>query len=121
MAQLRRDHPRFVESGTAIVVVGPEGPDAFATYWRKNELPFIGLPDPQHSVLKLYGQEIKLFKWGRMPAQVLIDRRGIARFVHYGHDMTDIPKNEEVLALIESLNAEQRAPEAPEGVSNNLS
>jgi peroxiredoxin len=79
-------------------------------------LPFIGLPDPRHSVLKLYGQEIKLFKWGRMPAQVLIDRKGVARFVHYGHDMTDIPKNEEVLALIESLNAEERAPGAPEGV-----
>jgi hypothetical protein len=30
---------------------------------------------------------------------------GIARFVHYGHDMTDIPKNAEMLALIDSLKS----------------
>jgi peroxiredoxin Q/BCP len=38
-----------------------------------------------------------------MPAQVLVDKAGIARFVHYGHDMRDIPKNQEMLALIDSL------------------
>ena len=76
MAQLRRDYSKFVEAGTLVVVVGPESPGAFASYWRKNDLRFIGLPDPTHSVLKLYGQEIKLFKFGRMPAQVLVDRRG---------------------------------------------
>ena len=41
-----------------------------------------------------------------MPAQVLVDKAGTARFVHYGHDMTDIPKNEEILALIDSLDAQ---------------
>ena len=64
MAQLRQDYPRFRAAGTVIVVVGPEDPDAFAAYWAQNELPFIGLPDPTHSVLKLYGQEIHLFKSG---------------------------------------------------------
>ena len=64
------------------------------------------VPDPAHTVLKLYGQEIKLFKLGRMPAQVLVDKAGAARFVHYGHDMTDIPKNEEILALLESLDVQ---------------
>lgn len=103
MAQLRQDHSRFELTGTTIVVAGPESPDAFASYWREHDLPFIGLPDPSHTVLKLYGQEIKLFKLGRMPAQVLVDRRGIARFAHYGHDMSDIPSNEEILSLIESL------------------
>ena len=106
MAQLRRDHTKFEESGTTVVVVGPERAKAFASYWRKNDLPFIGLPDAEHSVLKLYGQEIKLFKYGRMPAQVLVDRAGVARFVHYGHDMSDIPSNEEILGLIDGLNAE---------------
>lgn len=104
MAQLRQDYPSFEAAETTIVVVGPEGAEAFASYWDKNDLPFIGLPDPKHSVLKQYGQEIKLFKLGRMPAQVLVDKSGVARFVHYGHDMTDIPPNEEVLGLIGSLS-----------------
>jgi len=107
MARLRQDYDKFVARGTAIVVVGPENAKAFTRYWRENDLPFVGLPDPEHTVLKLYGQEIKLFKYGRMPAQVLVDRSGKARFVHYGHDMSDIPGNEEMLGLIDGLNAEQ--------------
>ena len=74
-------------------------------YWQAESLPFVGLPDPTYSVLKLYGQEVNLFKLGRMPAQVLIDKAGIARFVHYGHDMSDIPENEEILALADEINA----------------
>ena len=76
-----------------------------AKYWHKNNLPFVGLPDPKHSVLKLYGQEIKLFKFGRMPAMVIIDMQGIVRFVHYGHSMSDIPENAEVLETIRALQA----------------
>ena len=106
MAQLRQDYDKFIQRQTAVIVVGPENAKAFARYFGEHDLPFTGLPDPEHSVLKLYGQEIKLFKYGRMPAQVLVDKAGVARFVHYGHDMTDIPKNEEMLSLIDGLNAE---------------
>ena len=105
MAQLRHDYSQFVARETEVVVAGPEDAHAFAEYWQRESLPFIGLPDPTSSVLKLYGQEVKLFKLGRMPAQVLIDKAGVARFVHYGHDMSDIPANEEILALADEINA----------------
>ena len=39
-----------------------------------------------------------------MPAQVLIDKAGVARYVHYGHDMTDIPDDAEILALVEEID-----------------
>ncbi len=104
MAQLRHDHTEFVARDVAVVVVGPENAQGFADYWQKEKLPFIGLPDPKASVLKLYGQEVNIFKLGRMPAQVLIDKEGIARFVHYGHDMRDIPSNQEILALVDEIN-----------------
>jgi peroxiredoxin len=106
MAQLRQDYSQFLARDIEVVVVGPEDANAFAAYFQKESLPFIGLPDPKASILKLYGQEVNLFKLGRMPAQVLIDKAGIARFVHYGHDMRDIPANEEILALADQLNAE---------------
>jgi peroxiredoxin len=109
MAQLRQDYQQFEQRQTAVVVVGPEDVKAFARYWTENDLPFVGLPDPEHRVLKLFGQEIKLFKYGRMPAQVLVDKAGVARFVHYGHDMSDIPSNQEILGLIDGLNAERSA------------
>ncbi len=106
MAQLRQDYQQFVIRDVEVIVVGPEDATAFAAYFEKESLPFIGLPDPKASVLKLYGQEVNLFKLGRMPAQVLIDKTGVARFVHYGHNMSDIPANEEILALADQLNAE---------------
>ena len=104
MAQLRRDYQEFVKRETEIVVVGPEDAEAFKKYWSENKLEFIGLPDPKHTVLKLYGQEVKLFKLGRMPAQMIIDKAGILRYVHYGHSMSDIPPNEELPGLLDELN-----------------
>jgi len=103
MAQLRRDYQEFVNRQAQVVVIGPEDAKAFAAYWQTHKLPFVGLPDPKASVLKLYGQEINLFKLGRMPAQVIVDKAGMARFVHYGHDMSDIPSNAEVLGLLDDI------------------
>jgi peroxiredoxin len=104
MAQLRQEYGEFEKRNTVIVVVGPENREAFEAYWNSNKLPFIGLPDPTASVLKRFGQEVNLFKLGRMPAQVLVDKQGIARFAHYGHSMSDIPENSEILNLIDSVN-----------------
>ena len=105
MAQLRQDDQEFVKRQAQVIVVGPDDAQAFQDYWRQHDLPFIGLPDPQASVLKLYGQKVNLFKLGRMPAQVIVDKAGVARFVHYGHSMSDIPENAEVLSLLDQLNA----------------
>jgi peroxiredoxin len=107
MAQLRQDYLKFMARDVEIVVIGPENAQAFSAYFKKESLPFIGLPDPKASVLKLYGQEVNLFKLGRMPAQVLIDKAGIARFVHYGHSMMDISSNEEILSLVDEMNAHE--------------
>ncbi len=49
---------------------------------------------------------MNLFKLGRMPAQILIDREGMVRFIHYGHDMQDIPASDELLTLLDQLNQE---------------
>lgn len=100
---MRLDQAEFIKRETTILVVGPENADAFRKYWEENGLPFTGLPDPAHTVLKLYGQKINLFKLGRMPAQVLVDKKGVVRFVHYGHSMSDIPDNASLLRLIDLM------------------
>jgi peroxiredoxin Q/BCP len=105
MAQLRQDHAQFQAQDAVIVVVGPEDAQSFTRYFREQDLPFTGIPDPDHRVLKLYGQEVNLFKLGSMPAQVMIDRQGTVRYVHYGHAMSDIPENAELLALLADMNA----------------
>lgn len=103
MSQLRQDYATFLEKNSDIVVIGPETAEKFRNYWTENDLPYIGLPDPKHEVLQLYGQEIKMFKFGRMPAQVMIDSNGISRYIHYGSSMSDIPKNEALFGLLDEF------------------
>jgi peroxiredoxin len=105
MAQLRQDYAEFTARGAEVVVVGPEDAAAFRSYWAKEALPFTGLPDPQHSVAEMYGQEIKLLKFGRMPALLIIDKAGEICYKHYGNQMSDIPPNAEVLAELDRINA----------------
>jgi peroxiredoxin Q/BCP len=106
MVQLRQGYEEFRARSAEIIVVGPELPDSFAYYWTKEAFPFIGIPDPHHGVLKLYGQEVKLFKLGRIPAQVIVDKQGMVRFAHYGHSMADIPGNTELLEILDKINNE---------------
>lgn len=54
MAQLRQDYQSFQELSTEIVFIGPESAGSFRKYWIKNDLQFIGLPDPEHKILKLF-------------------------------------------------------------------
>lgn len=103
MMQLHQDYDEFEKRDTEIVAIGPENEESFKKYWQENSLEFHGIPDSKHSVLKLYGQEVNLFKLGRMPAQMLVDKEGTLRYVHFGHSMKDIPENKEILDLIDSL------------------
>ncbi len=105
---MRQDYELFAERDTLVVSIGPEDGEAFHRYWEKNGLSFIGLPDQDHGVLKLFGQQVKIFKLGRQPAQMLIDKKGILRFVHYGHSMKDIPSTAEMIALLDQLQQEQQ-------------
>ncbi len=106
MAQLRQDYQEFTKRDAEVVVVGPEDAGAFARYWQKEHLPFVGLPDPTHRVADLYQQEVNLLKMGRMPALMVIDKAGQVRYRHYGDSMMDIPPNREVLDVLDRLNQE---------------
>ena len=101
MAQLRQEYELFKEKDAEVVAIGPEKQEAFAKYWKEHEMPFPGIPDPTHRVADLFQQQVKLLKLGRMPAQVVIDKEGIIRHVHYGTSMKDIPDSREILKILE--------------------
>lgn len=106
MMQLHRDHDEFVRRDALIVVIGPDNAESYKKHWEKYQLSFVGLPDDQHRVLKLYGQQVNLFKMGRMPGQMIVDKKRFLRYVHYGHSMEDIPENKEILELLDALQNE---------------
>jgi peroxiredoxin Q/BCP len=104
MAQLRQDYQKFVDRDAEVVVVGPDGEQDFKDYWQKEELPYVGLADPSHTVARRYGQEVKLLKLGRMPALMVVDKAGQVIYAHYGGSMSDIPPSPEILAVLDELN-----------------
>lgn len=105
MARLRDEYDKFQSRGAEILAVGPNALATFKQYWNKEQIPFIGLPDPDHLVARKYKQQVKLFRLGRMPLNCVIDAKGYVRFAHYGNSMSDIPSNEELLDVIDELNA----------------
>lgn len=84
--------------------MGPNPSEVFKEYWANERIPFVGVPDPDHSVARSYRQEVNLFKLGRMPLNCVIDGKGYVRYAHYGKSMSDIPSNEELLHVIDELN-----------------
>jgi peroxiredoxin Q/BCP len=44
-----------------------------------------------------------------MPAQAIIDKPGMIRYIHYGLSMSDIPSNQDLLGFIDRMNAEEES------------
>jgi peroxiredoxin len=106
MAQLRRDYQKFVDRNTKVIAIGPEDAKSFTYWWHEHKMPFTGIADPEHVIARSYGQQVKLFKFGRMPASFLVDKEGRIRYQHLGESMSDIPENQHVLSLLAELNTE---------------
>jgi peroxiredoxin Q/BCP len=100
MAQLRQDYEKFTALNAEIIIVGPDGPNAFRRFWNNENMPYIGLPDIKSRVADHFEQEVNLFKFGRMPAIFVIDKQGIIQYSHYGSSMSDIPENQIILDVL---------------------
>jgi peroxiredoxin Q/BCP len=104
---LRQNYQKFTDRQAEVIAVGPEDKEAFAKFWDSHKMPFPGIPDPKHEIAKLYGQRVKLTKFGRMPELVVIDKGGRIRYGHYGESMSDIPSDNDILSLLDELNRER--------------
>jgi peroxiredoxin len=102
---LRQDYDRFSKLDAEVVVVCPEDEATVAEKWQIERYPFVGLADPKHSVAKLYGQEVNLFKLGRMPMMAVLDKQGRVAYEHHAASMSDIPSNETILQFLSSLQS----------------
>jgi len=103
---LRQDYQEFVNRNTEVIAIGPEDEKSFADWWHNEHMPFTGIADPEHIVAKMYGQQVKVLKLGRMPALVVVDRQGRIRYGHYGESMSDISSDKAILSLLDELKKE---------------
>ena len=100
---MKQDFREFTSRNTTIVVVAPHSAEKVEKFWKEEELPMIGVPDKDGKLARLYGQEWKLLKLGRMPALFVVDRKGALAFAQYGKSMSDIPGNREMLKVLDGL------------------
>ncbi len=100
---MKEDIRQFTDRKTQIVVIAPHDKAKVRNYWEKENLPFIGIPDPDGTLGKLYGQEWNLIKLGRMPALFIIDRKGSIVFSQYARSMADIPENKDLFRILERI------------------
>jgi peroxiredoxin Q/BCP len=107
MAQLRQDYQKFLERNTEIIAIGPEDANTFTNWWHEHQMPFVGIPDPKHDIARLYNQQFKLLRGGRMPALAVIDINGRVRLMHYADSPGDIPSNQQILSLLDELVQEE--------------
>jgi peroxiredoxin Q/BCP len=106
MAQLSQDYQEFVDRDTDVIAIGPEDQENFAAFWDAKQMPFSGIPDPDHTIADLYGQVDDPLKFGRNPVIVVIDIKGQIRFEHFGQGAGDIVENKQILELLDNLNTE---------------
>jgi peroxiredoxin len=98
---MKKDYNKFVSKNASVVVVTPHDAEKTLNYFSKNNLPFYGIPDPEHKVANLYKQQWKILKLGLMPALFIIDRVGKILFSYYSKSMKDIPANNVVIGMLE--------------------
>jgi peroxiredoxin len=77
---MKQDVIQFTDRMAQIVVIAPHETEKVKAYWEKEHIPFIGIPDPNGKIGKLYGQEWNLIKLGRMPALFIIDQKDTIAF-----------------------------------------
>ncbi len=100
MVQLHEDKEKFEEKKIKVIAICPESEEKIKKFLNKQNLDLTFVADPSHSLAKSYNQQVSIFKLGRMPAQILLDKEGKRFFEHYSNSMMDIIKNEQILDLV---------------------
>jgi peroxiredoxin Q/BCP len=100
---LREDYERFTALGAEILAISAESPQRSEAYLRSHPLPYPTLVDADHEVFDAYDVTSRLISLGQRPALFVVDAEGVVRFEEVGAQQYNIPPNEQVLKVLESL------------------
>jgi len=100
---LRDEYERFTAFGAEVLAISAESPGRSEAYLRSHPLPYPTLVDADHTVFDAYDVTSRLISLGQRPALFVIDAEGVVRFEEVGAQQYNIPPNEEVLEVLESL------------------
>ena len=100
---MRDDYERFTALGAEVLAISAESPARSEGYLRSHPLPYPTLVDEDHAVFDAYDVTSRMMSLGQRPALFVIDADGIVRFEEVGAQQYNIPRNDKVLEVLESL------------------
>ncbi len=100
---MRDDYDRFTALGAEVLAISAEGPERSESYLRSHPLPYPTLVDAEHEVFDAYDVTSRLISLGQRPALFVIDAEGVVRFEEVGAQQYNIPPDEKVLGVLDSL------------------
>ena len=108
---MRADYPRFTAAGAEVLAIAPHPVADVARYAAHAGLPFPLLADPRRAVYRRYDVGRGIWSFGQRPGLYVIDRAGVVQYAVLGAQMWELPANDDVLAVLSSLERLDRAPE----------
>jgi peroxiredoxin Q/BCP len=100
---LRDDYDRFTALGAEVLAISAEPAKRSEAYLRSHPLPYPTLVDEEHTVFDAYDVTSRLMSLGQRPGLFVIDADGVVRFEEVGAQQYNIPPDEQVLKVLESL------------------
>ena len=100
---MRDDYDRFTALGAEVLAISAESPARSEAYLRSHPLPYPTLVDEDHAVFDAYDATSRLISLGQRPALFVVDAQGVVRFDDVGAQQYNIPSNDKVLEVLESL------------------
>lgn len=101
---MRDDYERFTAVGAEVLAISAESPERSESYLRSHPLPYPTLVDADHQVFDAYDVTSRLISLGQRPALFVIDAEGVVRFEEVGAQQYNIPPNDKVLEVLESVS-----------------
>ena len=100
---MRDDYERCTALGAELLAISAESPARSDAYLRSHPLPYPTLIDENHEVFDAYDVTSRLISLGQRPGLFVIGGDGIVRFEEVGAQQYNIPPDEKVLGVLESL------------------
>ncbi len=101
---MRDDYERFTALGAEVLAISAESPARSEAYLRSHPLPFPTLVDEDHATFDAYDVSSRLMSLGQRPALFVVDADGVVRFEEIGAQQYNIPPDDKVLGVLESLS-----------------
>jgi thioredoxin-dependent peroxiredoxin len=102
---LRDDYERFTAQGAEVLAISAEGLEAGERYVKSHPLPYPVVVDADHEIFDAYDVTSRMMSLGQRPGLFVIDGDGVIRFDSIGVQQWQIPENEKVLEVLQSLPA----------------